>query len=42
MINIPDSDQGTTLIRIEGVKEGVTKAKKASFLNMQLYFYSMI
>lgn len=30
MINIPDSDQGTTIIRIEGAKEGVAKAKKVS------------
>lgn len=30
MINIPDSDHGTTTIRIEGNKEGVMKAKKVS------------
>ena len=28
MINIPDNDQGTTIIRIEGAKDGVAKAKK--------------
>ena len=31
MINIPDNDQGTTIIRIEGVKDGVAKAKKVCF-----------
>jgi hypothetical protein len=32
MINIPDSnsDHGNTIIRIEGSKEGVQKAKKVS------------
>ena len=28
MINIPDTDHGTTSIRIEGSKSGVEKAKK--------------
>ncbi len=32
MINIPDTDHGTTSIRIEGNKEGVQKAKKVSAL----------
>ncbi len=31
MINIPDSDQGTTIIRIEGSRDGVQRAKKVSF-----------
>ena len=35
MINIPDNDQGTTIIRIEGVKDGVAKAKKVCSLSIK-------
>ena len=43
MINIPDNDQGTTIIRIEGVKDGVAKAKKVcSFSKMRKYVWNLI
>jgi hypothetical protein len=37
MINIPDTDHGTTSIRIEGNKEGVKKAKEVSCIYFKLF-----